>query len=99
MSLFSWDKSVKDNCYGISYPLNVSAKSNENKNLHENNKAMHILHLYNINKKIPKLLKTLETQKKWILNAFLFINKNNHLTFNLLKSLQKKNVYLSDKKD
>ena len=113
MSLFSWDKSVKDNCYGISYLLNVSAKSNENKNLHENNRAMHILHLYNINKKIPKLLKTLDTQiylpsnplislhnqKKWIVNAFLLSNKNNDLTFNLLKSLRKKNVYLSDQKD
>jgi len=62
MSLFSWNKSVKDNCYGISYPLNVSAKSNENKNLHENKRAMHILHLLYINKKIPKSLKTLDTQ-------------------------------------
>jgi hypothetical protein len=62
MSLFSWDKSVKDNCYGISSPLNVSAKSNENKNLHENKRAMHILHLLYINKKIPKSLKTLDTQ-------------------------------------
>ena len=62
MPLFSWDKLANDNCYGISYPLNVSAKGNKNKNLHENNKAMHILHLYNINKKISKPLKTLDTQ-------------------------------------
>lgn len=62
MSLFLWNKSVKDNCCGISYPLNVSAKSNENKNLHENKRAMHILHLLYINKKIPKALKTLDTQ-------------------------------------